>query len=231
MTGPANNSRPTRRALLAGATGLVGQALLEGLLADPTVSEVVCVGRRPPSVAHPKLKTVLTEFPALPPLPAVDEAYLALGTTLRAAGSRQAFRAVDFDASVAVGQAARAAGATRIGVVSAMGADPASPIFYNRVKGEFEAAIRLLEFSTTVIARPSLLLGERSRLGQPARAGERLATSLAQWLRPLVPSNYLPIAATDVASALLAKVPVVQGYALLLSGEMQELAWQEGRHR
>lgn len=210
-----------RRVLLAGASGLVGGELLRGLLADDTVAAVHVLARRPLASTHPKLQAQVVDFAALPPLPALDEAYLALGTTIKAAGSQQAFRAVDFDASLAVASAARAAGARRLGLVSAMGADAASRVFYNRVKGELEEAVRALGFEALVIARPSLLLGDRGALGQPVRTGEHLGSLLAGVLRPLIPARYRPIRALDVARALLAQVPRAQGELVLPSDAMQ----------
>jgi uncharacterized protein YbjT (DUF2867 family) len=130
-----------RRVVLAGATGFVGGHLLEGLLADETVAEVHVVGRRPVPVAHAKLRMHVVDLRAIPSLPPVDELYLALGTTIKVAGSREAFRAVDYDANLAVARAAYAAGARRIGLVSAMGANAKSSVFYNRVKGELEDAV------------------------------------------------------------------------------------------
>jgi uncharacterized protein YbjT (DUF2867 family) len=206
---------------LAGATGLVGQAILEGLLADESVAAVHALGRRAPGVAHPKLIPHVVDFAALPPLPPLDEVYLALGTTIKTAGSRAAFRAVDFDANLAVARASLAAGARRAGLVSAMGADAKSRIFYNRVKGELEDALTRLTFDGLVIARPSLLVGDREALGQPKRAAERIATAVSKLLAPLVPANYQPVAASDVARALLARVPSSRGRVVLLSGEMQ----------
>jgi uncharacterized protein YbjT (DUF2867 family) len=207
---------------LAGATGLVGRAILEGLLADESVAAVHTLGRREPGVGHPKLTSYAVDFAALPPLPPLDEVYLALGTTIKAAGSQAAFRAVDFDANLAVARAALAAGARRTGLVSAMGADAKSRIFYNRVKGEVEEALVRLSFEGLVIARPSLLLGDREALGQPARPAERAATVLSRFLGRLVPANYRPVAAADVARALLARVPSAQGRVVLLSGELQD---------
>ena len=206
---------------LAGATGLVGRAILEGLLADGSVAAVHALGRREPGLSHPRLTSHVVDFAALPPLPPLDEVYLALGTTIKAAGSQPAFRAVDFDANLSVARAALAAGAKRAGLVSAMGADAKSRVFYNRVKGELEEALALLPFEGLVIARPSLLLGDREALGQPARSAERVATAVSRLLGPLIPANYRPIAATNVARALLARVPVAGGRVVLLSGEMQ----------
>jgi uncharacterized protein YbjT (DUF2867 family) len=212
---------PSRTALLAGATGLVGRELLAGLLADPAVAAVHTLGRRPLDTAHPKLTHHVVDFSALPPLPPVDEAYLALGTTIKVAGSQAAFRAVDHDANLAVAQAARATGARRLGLVSAMGADARSAIFYSRVKGELEEALAQLGPEALVIARPSILAGDRQALGQSERGGEKLAFRVSQLLRPIIPANYRSIAARDVAAALLREVPRAQGRRVLLSGEMQ----------
>jgi uncharacterized protein YbjT (DUF2867 family) len=206
---------------LAGATGLVGRAILGELLADGSVAAVHALGRRAPDLSHPKLISHVVNFAALPPLPPVDEVYLALGTTIKAAGSPEAFRAVDFDANLSVARAALAAGTRRAGLVSAMGADAKSRIFYNRVKGETEEALALLPFEGLVVARPSLLVGDRGALGQTKRPAERVAAAVGRLLGPLVPANYRPISAADVAQALLARVPAAQGRVVLLSGEMQ----------
>jgi uncharacterized protein YbjT (DUF2867 family) len=211
----------SRIALLAGATGLVGREILQGLLADDGVARVHVLARRPLEVTHPKLQVHTVDFAALPALPACDEAYLALGTTIKVAGSQPAFRAVDYEANLAVARAVKAAGARRLGVVSAMGADARSTIFYNRVKGELEAALASLGFDALVIARPSMLHGDRMALGQPERSGEQMALAVSRWLKPLIPSNYRSIAAHDVAAALLREVPRAQGREVLLSGAMQ----------
>lgn len=209
-------------ALVAGATGLVGQAVLARLLADKAYSTVHTVGRRTPARQHARLVVQVTdsfnEFNA----PAVDDVFIALGTTIKVAGSREAFRAVDFDAVVAVARAARAAGATRLGVVSAMGADSRSPVFYNRVKGEMEDAVQGLGFETVVIARPSLLAGDRTALKQAPRPGEKWALAAMTLFKPLVPNNYRAIPAADVAAALIAAVQLGQpGTRVLLSGELR----------
>jgi uncharacterized protein YbjT (DUF2867 family) len=115
----------------------------------------------------------------------------------------------------------RAGGAQRIGLVSAMGADARSSIFYSRVKGELEDALASLGFATLVIARPSMLAGDRAALGQPVRGGEQLAVKASRWLRPLIPANYRSIAARDVAAALLREVPRAEGKKVLPSGAMQ----------
>jgi uncharacterized protein YbjT (DUF2867 family) len=211
-----------RTVLIAGATGLVGRELLQGLLADDSVAAVHSLGRRELPLRHPKLTQYRVDYPkALPALPRVDEAFIALGTTIKAAGSQAAFRAVDFDAVVAVARAARSAGATRLGVVSAMGADPSSRIFYNRVKGETEAALAALGFAALVIARPSFLVGDRESLGQPARSGEKLALRISTWLGPLIPADYRAIDARAVARALLQAVPTAKGRRVMPSSELR----------
>lgn len=211
----------TRTALLAGATGLVGRGILAGLLADPQVGAVHTLGRRDDHTPHPKLTHHKVDFAALPALPAVDEVYLALGSTIKVAGSRPAFRAVDYEANLAVARAARAAGARRLGLVSAMGADSRSSVFYNRTKGELEDVLATLGYEGIAIARPSFLAGDRAALGQPVRSGETLALRISTWLRPVIPANYRSIHAGDVARALLRGVPTAQGVTVMLSGAMQ----------
>lgn len=215
-----NQVPPHRKVLLAGATGLIGGYLLEGLLADLSVAEVHALVRRPLKVSHLRLHVHMVEFTALPELPPIDEAYLALGTTIQVAGSREAFRAVDLQANLAVAQAAVQSGARRIGLVSAAGANARSPVFYNRVKGELEEALKALELDALVIARPSLLLDSREHLGQPPRLAESLAIPVARLIAPLIPSVYRPIHGEHVARALLQSVPTAKGEQVLISGEM-----------
>jgi uncharacterized protein YbjT (DUF2867 family) len=163
-------SATPRIALLAGATGLVGRALLSLLLASKHYGRVHVLLRRPaPDIkGSPKLNVHLVDFAMLPAaLPTADDVFIALGTTIKLAGSEAAFRQVDFAFVVNTARGARAAGATRLAVVSALGADAKSRVFYNRVKGEMEAAIAQLGYETVVVAQPSLLLGDRAALGQP----------------------------------------------------------------
>jgi len=222
-TGPTPLPHKERKVVIAGASGLVGRQILQRLLADDSVAHVHSVGRRGLDVAHPKLTQHRVDFSkALPTFPDVDEAFIALGTTIKVAGSQAAFRAVDFDAVLAVAAAAKAAGAKRLGVVSAMGADSSSRIFYNRVKGEAEKALEGLGFETLVVARPSFLDGDREALGQPLRGGEKLALKISRWLSPIIPANYASVKASSVAAALLAVVPVTTGHRVLLSGELQK---------
>ncbi|MDO6409677.1 NAD(P)H-binding protein [Pantoea phytobeneficialis] len=204
----------TRTVLLAGATGLVGGLILEALLADPTVSAVHALSRRPLPLQHPKLEVHVVDFSQLPALPPTDEVYLALGTTIKVAGSQAAFRAVDFEANLAV---ARATGARRVGLVSAAAANAKSAIFYNRVKGELEDALKAMDFTALVIAQPSLLLGSRAHLQQPRRLGEIIASPIARLFAPLLPGAYRPVSARAVARALVNTVPTANGLVVLTS--------------
>lgn len=213
---PENN----RVVILAGATGLVGGQLLQLLLSDPGVSCIHALSRKPLNINHPKLQVHIVDFTSLPPLPSADEAYLALGTTIKVAGSKEAFRAVDFNANLAVAQAAIQAGVSRIGLVSAGGANVKSSMFYTRVKGELEDALRALPLTSLVIARPSLLLDYRSGLGQPVRLGEIISIPIARLLSPVLPGAYKPVKALAVARSLVRKVPISQGVVVLSSAQL-----------
>jgi uncharacterized protein YbjT (DUF2867 family) len=191
-------------------------------LADDAYAAVHCVGRRTPPISHPKLTCHTVVFGALPALPHVDVVYIALGTTIKVAGSQAAFRAVDYEAVVAVTQAARASGATKLGVVSAMGANARSAVFYNRVKGEMEQAVCRQGFDSVVIVRPSLIAGDRGSLQQPGRSAEGWALSAMRLLDPLVPGNYKIVRAEQVACALIRAVQAGQpGVQRIPSGRMQ----------
>lgn len=200
---------PAARVTVAGATGLIGRALLARLAGDARVGPITALVRQPVALGSqpPAVQALVVDYKALgrsQGLPPVDWAFCALGTTIKVAGSQAAFRAVDVDAVLAFAQAARAAGATRFGLVSAMGADARSAVFYNRCKGEVEDALRAQGWPRLVLARPSLLLGARSMLGQPARPMESLAQRLMPAVGWLIPRNMRPIEATAVAAALVA---------------------------
>jgi uncharacterized protein YbjT (DUF2867 family) len=208
-------------ALLAGATGLIGREVARQWQGRGRLHLLV---RKPPAEVAATHSVHVVDFAALPPLPRADEAFCCLGTTIKVAGSRAAFRAVDFDAVLAFARACRDAGIKRFGVVSALGADAASANFYNRVKGEMERSLAQVGFASVVIARPSLLTGDRGALGQPARAGEALAIALTRPIAGLIPKAWRPIEAARVARALLRAVAEGRsGVRVLGSAEMQEL--------
>ncbi len=183
---------------IAGASGLVGQALLTQLLADRDVARVYASVRKPLPLQH----AALTEWPlnvAAADLAGlgIDEAYLCLGTTIKTAGSQAAFKAVDVDLVVSFAQRLHAAGVQRCAVVSSLGASPRAG-FYLRCKAQMEDAVTAVGFERTVFVRPSLLAGQRTEL----RMGERIALALAAVLRPMVPKKYRPVQARAVAAAM-----------------------------
>ncbi|MHC1668632.1 nucleoside-diphosphate sugar epimerase [Stenotrophomonas maltophilia] len=216
-----------RRVILAGATGLVGGRLLKLLLDDPEVCEVHAVGRRALTLQHPKLQVHVVDFSFLPKLPEADEVYLALGTTIRVAGSRAAFRAVDLYANLAVAKASFRQGCSHVGLVSAAGANAKSSMFYNRVKGELEDALKKIGFSGLVIVRPSLLLDDRSASGQPSRLGESVAIPIFRMLTPLLSGAYRPVWAQAVAQALANVVPGANGVIELASDAIAQEAGRD----
>jgi len=211
-------------ALLAGATGLIGRELAAAWVGP---GELHLLVRRPMPTAGkvPPLQRVhVVDYAALPSLPPAEEAYCCLGTTIKVAGSQAAFRAVDFDAVLAFARAARQAGVRRFAVVSALGASPGSATFYNRVKGEMEQALAGLGFASLVIVRPSLLAGNRARLGQPPRPGERLALALSAPLSPLIPKAWRPISAATVARAMRRTLAEARpGVRIVESAELQDI--------
>ena len=208
-------------ALLAGATGLIGRELAREWTGPGPLQLLV---RRAQPATAPLHRVHVVDYQALPPLPQAERAFCCLGTTIKVAGSQEAFRAVDHTAVLAFARAAQRAGAKRFAVVSALGASVSSGTFYNRVKGEMEAELQTLGFSQLVIARPSLLAGDRASLGQAARPGERLALMLSAPFKALIPSAWRPIEAAVVARAMLrALSQPAAGVQVLESAALQEL--------
>ncbi|MDC0743993.1 NAD(P)H-binding protein [Polyangium mundeleinium] len=195
-----------RTALLAGATGLVGRSCLERLLEHPAYARVIVLVRRPTGITHDKLQEIRADFDALEGLssvPAVDDVFITLGTTIKAAGSRPAFSKVDHDYVVSVAKIGKRAGARRLSLVSSIGADRSSMNFYLRVKGEAERDVSDLGYECVDILRPSMLLGDRTE----HRAGEAFAAPILRgvsgaMIGPL--RVYRPIEARDVAAAMVA---------------------------
>ena len=188
---------PARIAVL-GASGLVGQALLQHLLTDPAVAELHALLRQPlpESNRDPRLHCHVIDFRTTSwhGLLAVDAVFCCLGSTIKQAGSKAAFRAVDHELVVQAATAAKTAGASHFLVISALGADPVSRAFYNRVKGEMERDLQRLDLAKLSIFRPSLLAGPRREF----RLGERIALLLA-WL---LPAKWRSISAARVARAM-----------------------------
>jgi uncharacterized protein YbjT (DUF2867 family) len=193
-----------RTALIAGATGLVGSACLQKLLSGDDYTRVISMVRRP-LAAHPKLDSQIIDFERVQTLDVtpIDDFFCALGTTIKKAGSQEAFRKVDLEYPKMLAQYAKRCGARRIAIVSSVGADPAASNFYLRVKGEMEAAIESFGFDSTNIFRPSFLVGNRPE----QRIGERIAIPLAKALQFALIGGlrrYRSIHADAVAAAMVA---------------------------
>lgn len=210
-------------AWVAGATGLVGSSLVRLLLDDPRVERVTALVRRRSLGSHPKLEERQIDFEALAAgvagLPSTH-VFCCLGTTAAKAGNDVAFRRVDHDYPLELGRAAIQARAKAFLLVSSVGADPRSGIFYSRVKGETEAALRELGLPELHIFRPSLLLGERAEY----RSGEQLSAAFMKPLSKLMLGplrKYRPIEAERVAQAMVnaASGRATQGGVSIYEGE------------
>lgn len=205
--------------LLAGATGLVGGHVLAQALADPRIDAVVAPTRRA-LPAHPKLLAPTVDFEALPddaPWWAADAAICALGTTIGKAGSQEAFRRVDHDYQLAIAKLASRHGTPAFVLNSALGADAASRIFYNRVKGELERDLAGLDFASLTFVRPGLIGGARSE----SRPAERAALVLLGILGSLLPRAWRINPAERIAAAMIeAAVAAKPGTHVVTSAEL-----------
>jgi uncharacterized protein YbjT (DUF2867 family) len=210
-----------KTALLAGGTGLIGNELLKLLLNDSSYSSVVAISRKPLSVTHAKLTVVIIDFktldkfsPALKP----DDVFCCVGTTMAKAGSKEKFYEVDFKYPLELAQVTSRLGAKQFLLVSALGADKDSSIYYNKVKGELEEAIRTIDFQAIHIFRPSLLLGPRSE----RRPGEDVAKIFFKIFGFLVPRKYRAIDAVKVAKSMVEHARQnLQGFFIHESADMQ----------
>jgi uncharacterized protein YbjT (DUF2867 family) len=187
--------------LLVGATGLVGQSVLRLAMADDRVTKLVAVTRKP-LPPHDKLENPLVDFDALPqdaPWWRVDAGICTLGTTMRQAGSHDAFRKVDVDYPLAVAKLLKENGARSFAFNSSIGANPKSRAFYMRVKGEVEHRLINGKFPSLTLVRPSGILGKR----QAHRAWEERTLRAFHAIRPILPRHYRVVPADKIARALL----------------------------
>jgi len=194
-----------RAALLAGATGLIGGHVLDLLLADPDWAGVTALVRRPLDRGHEKLDARVVDFDhleELPDPPPADDVFCCLGSTMKKAGSKAAFRKVDHDYVVATARLGLAGGARRFLLVSSVGASASSMNFYARVKGEAEDSVAALGYPALHVFQPSILIGQR----QESRPGERLGIVMAGVVNRLIVGplrRYRGIAAETVAAAMI----------------------------
>lgn len=199
------NSTQTKIALVAGASGLVGGRLIEALLSAPEYSRVIALSRRPLAVEHGKVANRIIKFDTLEKSLAgtvADEAFCALGTTMRAAGSEAAFREVDYGCVIAFAKAAARLGAKRFVLISSVGANSAAKNVYLRVKGEIEDALRATSFTGVDILQPGLLMGFRAEVRPLEFAGQILMPIANLFLQGNA-KRFRGIAADTVARAMI----------------------------
>lgn len=204
MPTPNQQTDQKRTALITGATGLVGAALVRQLLASEHYKKVITVGRRPLDLEHDKLQNEVADLGDLPEMGekwSPDDVFCCLGTTIKKAGSKEQFRKVDYDYVMNTARFAEKSGAKRFLVVSAVGANVESSMFYSQVKGEVERDLKVLKLPEIHIFRPSMLLGDRKEF----RLGEKIGGGLMWLAQPFFRGSlakYHPISATKVAEAM-----------------------------
>jgi uncharacterized protein YbjT (DUF2867 family) len=191
-----------KTALIAGASGLTGGYLLNLLLESPEYSTVIAYVRKSSGLTHPKLKEMLVDWETLQEPVAAEDVFCCLGTTIKKAGSQEAFRRVDYDYPLQLAQLQFRGGSQQFLLVSAMGADAESSIFYSRVKGELENALQSIGYNSLHIFRPSFIAGPRKE----SRPGEKIGLAIFSLLAPLFIGplkKYAPIQAEHIARAML----------------------------
>jgi uncharacterized protein YbjT (DUF2867 family) len=219
-----------RKAVIAGATGLVGKELAKLILNDEIYSDLTLIVRRPTGVVHPKLHEKVVDFEKLEEID-IDlteaDVFCTLGTTIKKAGSREAFRKVDYDYPLALGRMAKAQGAKQFLIITAIGAKISSPAFYSRVKGEIEEALSALKLPVLQIFRPSLLLGQREEF----RRGEHFASVVFKVISPIFTGplkKYRAIQGREVAKGMLAAAQrEISGVCIYESNEIERLSNNE----
>jgi uncharacterized protein YbjT (DUF2867 family) len=207
-------------ALVVGSTGLVGTELVKLLDTDHKLNKVIALVRKKSGIDFRKVEEVVVDFENLPSqcFGEIDIVFCCLGTTIKKAGSKDVFIRVDYEYPLSTAKIAKASGVKRFAIVTAMGADSKSSIFYNKVKGNVENALSELNFEALGIFRPSMLLGDRNE----SRLGERIGQVVMQTLGFLIPRNYKAIHGQKVATAMVkfAKDESLKSKIIISSGEM-----------
>ncbi|WP_336366048.1 hypothetical protein [Marinobacter sp. C2H3] len=204
--------------MILGATGAVGSQVLNQARNDSRFEAIVAPTRRPLADAGQVHNPVIPFDLPLPPADwwPVDVVICCLGTTLKQAGSKQAFYRVDHDLVIACAERARAAGASVFVLNSSLGANENSRSFYLKTKGEVESAVARLGFTRVVLARPSLIDAER----QDSRPAEKLGLIASRLVAPVIPKRYRPVSAETIAATLLREVAGEPGVVIVESGQM-----------
>ncbi|MBC7889797.1 MAG: NAD(P)H-binding protein [Ferruginibacter sp.] len=188
-----------KKALVIGGTGLIGKQLIEQLLADSRYN-VIALARKPLAIQHEKLLQPPFDFDHPDnSLIVADEIFCCLGTTIKKAGSKQGFYKVDYQYVLTVARAGYSNGAKKFALVSSLGANKNSGIFYSKTKGEIEEAVTGIGYESLFIFRPSMLLGQRAEF----RVGEMIGKLLMKSFAFLIPKKYKAIAGGQVAKAMI----------------------------
>ena len=209
-----------RTAIVAGATGLIGRNLVQKLILSDQYRLIYLISRRESGLIHSKIKEVVTDFDLIKQLiidHPIDDAFCTLGTTMKQAGSRDQFKKVDYSYVLGFADLAKRNGATKFLSISSMGADPKSPVFYNKVKGMTEESLKEMGFKNLVILRPSLLLGERTEF----RLAEKLSGYMMKVMNFLIPDNFKAIRGEKVAGYMVKMaLTTTDAVSIIKSGEI-----------
>jgi uncharacterized protein YbjT (DUF2867 family) len=194
-----------KKAIVYGASGLVGSYILENLLTNTNYEQIIIVVRKDLNLQHPKLKTIIGDFNSLPEVVKgieVDEVFIALGTTQKKTPDKKLYYQIDHDYPILAAKLAKENGAKSVFLVSAVGANAKSSVFYTKLKGETEQDILTLNLDHTYIFRPSMILGDR----QESRPLEKIFISIFKFINPLFVggiSKYKGIEAEDIAKSMI----------------------------
>jgi len=205
---------------IAGATGLTGNLCLKELIENEKITEIYAIGRRPTGIAHSKINEVKLENNKLTQKVNADAFICCLGTTIKKAGSKKAFEQIDLELPLYLAMELKSAGCKTAAVISSLGADPKSMIFYSRVKGKMESAMKEIGFESLSILRPSLIRGNRNE----KRFGEDFAKVMMKLFDLILigpMKNYQSIQAKDIAKSLVKKViEGIPGFHIYKSGRI-----------
>ena len=210
-----------KTAIVAGASGLVGKELVQRLINSDQYRLIYVLSRKKSGLVNDKIRELMIDFEKVGQLKfdePIDDVFCSLGTTMKQAGSRDNFKKVDYEYVVALANLGKRHGASKFIVISAMGANSKSAVFYNKIKGMTEDALKDIGFNQLIILRPSLLLGERAE----KRFAERLSGIFMKAFNFIIPDNYKAIQAEKVAECMLKMALKSEEKVLIVeSGEMQ----------
>jgi uncharacterized protein YbjT (DUF2867 family) len=209
-----------KTALIVGASGLIGKHLTQKLLTSNYYEKVSVIVRKQLNIIHPKLEQIVMDFDNLDASKIfAEDIFCCLGTTMKQAGSKDAFYKVDFNYPLNIAKAGLENGAKQFLFVSSMGADEKSMVYYSRVKGKIEKELSDLRYPTLIILRPSMLEGEREN----PRMGEKIGNVVMNFFAPLIPDNYKVIAGEKVAQAMLELAQKnIRNIGIFESGSLQK---------